>query len=618
MAKVTNKDIATLAGVSQAAVSMAIHGRKGISEATRAHILRIARELQYEPPSRLYAESVHTLVLLVDSDDPCPACCQIHTLLSAAEQQGMEVRICTLQQALEKPYTVLAGCDLLVAAGEVDRAVLSRLAPLAAKVLIIDGAFLQTSYFNIRLSYDDAAYALTNYLAELGHRNFLYINQALPHGKNLICFNGFQRLILERQTSLFPDQIIMDCASDPSQLEQLPQVINLRGVSACICTSDQAAVQVCNCLRAAGFQVPQDVSVAALVQDDTFAHPGFSFTRISLNQNQIEPELSLFASHPKLMDTERDVLIRHSAVIVGDSTCPPKFNPATKKLAIALYLKDHPTYRVVRAGFLNQVHKMGYQAEVAGISDYDEASFNRVCTSLAELHVDGAVLCAPAPEALQVLKQAGIPVVCLHNITQNTPADGICSSITADPKKIAQTVADFFAEQLSSRSGSIAVSQSEDNQLESAITQEFIRLMKHTHPNIRVLDDLRFADHTMTNVRLVTSFIEQTPDLLGAFTTAGSACITWAEARKAVGRADMIIVGTDYTEDTVERIIDGDVQAFVAQPVYEEAQTSVIALDAILRGKQFPPFCTLDAPLVTRENVEKYSRLLQDVRNWFV
>lgn len=38
MAKITNKDIAQRAGVSPAAVSMAIHGKKGISEATRTHI----------------------------------------------------------------------------------------------------------------------------------------------------------------------------------------------------------------------------------------------------------------------------------------------------------------------------------------------------------------------------------------------------------------------------------------------------------------------------------------------------------------------------------------------------------------------------------------------------
>ena len=52
MAKVTIKEIAELANVSPAAVSMAIRGRKGISEETRANILHIAQSMGYRSPQR--------------------------------------------------------------------------------------------------------------------------------------------------------------------------------------------------------------------------------------------------------------------------------------------------------------------------------------------------------------------------------------------------------------------------------------------------------------------------------------------------------------------------------------------------------------------------------------
>ena len=54
----------------------------------------------------------------------------------------------------------------------------------------------------------------------------------------------------------------------------------------------------------------------------------------------------------------------------------------------------------------------------------------------------------------------------------------------------------------------------------------------------------------------------------------------------------------------------------MAQPLYEEAQTSVIALDTLLRGNSYPFFTSLDAPLVTRANMDRYRKLLQDVNNW--
>ena len=118
-------------------------------------------------------------------------------------------------------------------------------------------------------------------------------------------------------------------------------------------------------------------------------------------------------------------------------------------------------------------------------------------------------------------------------------------------------------------------------------------------------------------VQLVMDYMKKTPDLLGAYTTADAACACWAAAKRALGRDDMIIVGTDYTDETLDLVESGEVQAFVAQPLYEEAQTSVIALDTLLRGNSYPFFTSLDAPLVTRANMDRYRKLLQDVNNWY-
>jgi DNA-binding LacI/PurR family transcriptional regulator len=47
--RVTIADIARRAGVTPAAVSLAVNGRPGVSDATRERIMGIARELQWEP-----------------------------------------------------------------------------------------------------------------------------------------------------------------------------------------------------------------------------------------------------------------------------------------------------------------------------------------------------------------------------------------------------------------------------------------------------------------------------------------------------------------------------------------------------------------------------------------
>ena len=141
--------------------------------------------------------------------------------------------------------------------------------------------------------------------------------------------------------------------------------------------------------------------------------------------------------------------------------------------------------------------------------------------------------------------------------------------------------------------------------------------MRSRCPQITVLHDLFLVHHTQENVRRTTQYIRSHPDLLGAFSTAGYAAATWLEAKKALGRT-MLIVGTDYSDETISAVESGELDAFIAQPLYEEAQLGVCALDTILRGKEYPVFTTLDAPLVTRQNVDKYKVLLQEVKNWYV
>ena len=96
MGKVTNKDIAERAGVSAAAVSLAIHGRKGISEATRANILRIVQEMNYAPPSRSCTDS-RAVVLIPGTGLRMPPPALLQGIADFAAQQRAQLHILTLQ-----------------------------------------------------------------------------------------------------------------------------------------------------------------------------------------------------------------------------------------------------------------------------------------------------------------------------------------------------------------------------------------------------------------------------------------------------------------------------------------------------------------------------------------
>lgn len=617
MAKVTNQEIARRAGVSPAAVSMAIHGKKGISEETRSRILQIVQELEYTPAARVRIDTENAVVLLSDTMSEPLAPFVVQGLIAYAQQQNVELRLLTLAKVLENPTACLSGCGLLVTFDQVERNLLNRLASMTPHILVIDGNFARKPFWNIRVDYAGAAYKLTGYLADRGHRSFVYLNQDLTPSRNLVCFSGFQRLILEQNLLLNPKQIIMDSASDPNVWSHFPDIIRSSNSSAVICTSEAAAFKATNMLINAGFRVPKDVSVAMISHSEVGEYPNFSFTHISMGLERIAEEIAKAAAGVRLSPQGADVVLEPLEVVPGESSGFPKYNPARKKLAIALYLKDHPTMRLVRAGFLNKVYQLGYQAEVVGTTKDDSESYIQSCRQLIEMKPDGVALWLSEPEVVDMLRQAGIPVVTLHN-ADNPNDKRIACNIAANPLSIAQNVAEFLAPRLQGRSGVVVVSQSGDNVLESGITEEFTKQMHRLCPQIRVESGMYFFRHLEQNTNMVAQYIRGMPDLLAAFSTAGDTCSTWADAKKLVGRQDLIVVGTDYTEETVELLENGEIQAFVAQPVYEEAQMSVEAMDAILRGNGYPVRCQLDAPLITRGNVEKYRRLLRDVQNWYV
>ena len=113
MGKVTNKDIAERAGVSAAAVSLAIHGRKGISEATRANIHKIVQEMNYAPPSRSCTDS-RAVVLIPGTGLRMPPPALLQGIADFAAQQRAQLHILTLQQLMEDFPAKLTGCMLLM------------------------------------------------------------------------------------------------------------------------------------------------------------------------------------------------------------------------------------------------------------------------------------------------------------------------------------------------------------------------------------------------------------------------------------------------------------------------------------------------------------------------
>lgn len=614
MKKVRNIDIAARVGVSPAAVSIALSGKKGISDETRMEILRVAREMGGAlKENENNGQAADFIALLIANYSTFVPPFIITELIRFAETQKKPFRLISGDQVLQDFPSGIIHCRILFIFGPIKKEILDKASSVVPFIITNSDQF-SNEYFCVRPDYSDAAYIMMRHLSKLGHRNYLYVNTEYPSEVNQLILQGFQKQILQMRFPLLPEQIIDDVSADGSIRQNIVSEIRKLNISAIFCTTETAAVHISRLLLASGFRIPEDITIAVMSMPAPQQHPVYEFTHIAFDLKSWIPLLQeMLSAETKA----KRVLLPASSVVPGNTEAASKYDPTTKKIALALIFKDHPTYRIVRAGFLNTIQQFGYQAEVVGIADDNDYDYHQICHELLKEKVDGVVMWMPYPDIIRKFAENGIPVVCPHTVCKDGGTYGLSANIAALPEQVGQSVAEYFIRNLKSHHGVIAISKTADNELESSISREFRRVIQERCPHIVVFDELRLTEHNEQSVSVIRDYINRTPNLLGAFTTAGATCVSWAAAKRELGHDDMTIVGTDYTEETLNLVADGDVQAFVAQPLYEEAQGSVIALDTIFRGNSHPFFTSLDAPLVTRDNLEPYRKLLKDVNNWY-
>jgi ribose transport system substrate-binding protein len=296
------------------------------------------------------------------------------------------------------------------------------------------------------------------------------------------------------------------------------------------------------------------------------------------------------------------------------------YDPSTKTIMCVLPIKGHPVFQNVRAGFLNKAKEMGYNVQVAGIDGVDEAQYIAACETAIANNVDGIMIWPLGPylyPTTEKLHNAGIKVVAPHVPTPEGKDHGFDANFSADPVAYGKEAALAIGNALNGKTGTVAISQTAFNILENDAAKSFKETLESNFPNLKALDPIEEGSELAAATQKNAALIQANPDILGAYSTTGGGCQSWAAAKRETGRSDLIVIGMDYTEANIDLVKNGEVYGFIAQPVYEEAEYSVEILDKLLRGEEVPYFTPLDAPVVTVGDLDYYEKLMQEIKNWF-
>jgi len=273
--RVTIADIARRAGVTSAAVSLAVNGRPGVSDATRERIIDIARELQWEPSPAaraLAGAPVLTIGMVLARPAEILGAEAFFGAFVAGLQEVLSREDYSLQMKIvETPEAEIDTFRRWFSQRRVDGVVVVDLRPedpripaleeLGLPALVVGGPGHHGSLPSVYVDDAHATRLLVDHLGELGHRRIARVagDEAFLH--TLLRDRAFsarcEELGIEGvlQTAGFGARGAESATAELLARDQPPTAI--------VFDSDEMALAGSHVLEEAGLALPGDVAVAS-------------------------------------------------------------------------------------------------------------------------------------------------------------------------------------------------------------------------------------------------------------------------------------------------------------------------------------------------------------------
>jgi LacI family transcriptional regulator len=279
--RITHRDVAQLAGVSNAVVSYVINnGPRGTSPEVRERVLRAIAELDYHPSAlarSLSAQRTHTIGYIASDYYPMlvftsPYSSGILTgLVTETKTQGYYLMVYPIgvDEDLGQLQSLLRSGRLdgvvvrLVQESPVTDPLLEMIASVRIPCVCIEQAGHPRFNF-CAVTFDDlgGAYRATSYLVERGHRRIAHIQGDLRYASARSRRDGYEQALAD--AGLPQDEsLILGGTWEPQDASQATQ--QLLGLdpppTAIFAANDSFAFAAIEILRARGLRVPDDMGV---------------------------------------------------------------------------------------------------------------------------------------------------------------------------------------------------------------------------------------------------------------------------------------------------------------------------------------------------------------------
>ena len=294
--KVRLADIAERTGVSIVSVSKALSGKGGVSRQKLEEIKKVAKELGYEPhtyaarhPSKNIGVVCRESYLTRFSSFYWQMYQDINKIASLMGSFAMlEVLTSDMEKNNEMPRILEEGkVDACIVIGNMPEKYLSVMrTSFAIPFVYLDFNGTDASMDCVVSDSFYGAYAMTNFLYDMGHTKIAYVGTLMATGSITDRYLGYQKSVLEHGGKIKKEWVIDDRdpktgITDPDKMLTLPKDMP----TAFFCNCDLTAALLIKKLEKNGYRVPKDISVAGY---DNYTYPGICETEITTYQVDLE------------------------------------------------------------------------------------------------------------------------------------------------------------------------------------------------------------------------------------------------------------------------------------------------------------------------------------------
>lgn len=295
--RVTVTDIAAAAGVSVMTVSRALSGKGYVAEATRAKVQQMAQSMGYVAnvgAKAMKGGRTRVLGLLV-TDFQSPVIAAIISAISrVVKQAGLDLLvydIATPDGDSARPEIVplmSSLCDglLLILPGK-QAEQLAQFQRAQLPVVLVNYWRAPTPLPVVRADNYEGAYAVTQHLLELGHRRIGFVRGTAHSGQSPERERGYLAALAAAGLTPDADLIVQGDFGQRSGFEQGQGLLGLaEPPTAVFAANDLMALGVLDAARAAGLEVPGQLSVAGFddIPAAAVCHPALTTVRQDYEQ----------------------------------------------------------------------------------------------------------------------------------------------------------------------------------------------------------------------------------------------------------------------------------------------------------------------------------------------